>query len=178
MKVLGKAVGVYLVLALLCYVGLFVYFSISLSAFMICTLAGALYWTFHEYVAHRFVLHPPHDKLREKEFYKFLHWKHHQDSENPGDIALPLPISLLIGVIVFLVFWAILGRLDYTLAMMPTIILGYLSYEWVHFYVHYNNPQSRVGKWYRKWHFIHHFKNDKRCYGVTSPIWDYVFRTN
>ena len=29
----------------------------------------------------------------------------------------------------------------------------------------------------RRTHFYHHFTNNKRCFGVTSPLWDYVFGT-
>ena len=36
---------------------------------------------------------------------------------------------------------------------------------------------TRVGKWLRKWHLAHHFKESGKGYGVSSPLWDFVFGT-
>ncbi len=177
MQVLGKITTIFLVYALAYYFYLFQNFQMSIEIFLVCTVSGFLYWTFHEYIAHRFVLHPPIDYLRGHEIFKYIHWNHHEEPENFGIIAVPLPISLFLSSLVFLAFWGITGHLDYALAAMPPVLIGYLAYEWVHFWVHYTKPKNRLGKWYRKWHFIHHFQDEKRCYGVTSPLWDIIFRT-
>ena len=38
-------------------------------------------------------------------------------------------------------------------------------------------PRTAYGLWMRKHHFHHHFRAPLRNHGVTSPVWDFVFRT-
>jgi len=58
-------------------------------------------------------------------------------------------------------------------------LLGfYVTYEVLHYRSHTRPPRGRYGRWLRKHHFYHHFGNPKHNHGVTSPIWDIVFRTH
>ena len=57
-------------------------------------------------------------------------------------------------------------------------LIGYLLYDYIHFYTHFVTPKSRIGKGLRKRHLQHHFAGDDIWYGVSSPFWDYVFRTH
>jgi hypothetical protein len=62
--------------------------------------------------------------------------------------------------------------------VMTGIWAGFLYYEAVHYRVHFSlSPTGIIAK-QRRTHFYHHFSNNKRCFGVTSPLWDYVFGTN
>ncbi len=56
-------------------------------------------------------------------------------------------------------------------------ILGYLGYDWMHYYTHHAVPKNRFGKFMRRFHLEHHFKTSTRQFGLSSPIWDYVFRS-
>ena len=38
-------------------------------------------------------------------------------------------------------------------------------------------PRRRVCRWRRKNHFAHHFADPRLAHGVTTPVWDSVFRT-
>jgi sterol desaturase/sphingolipid hydroxylase (fatty acid hydroxylase superfamily) len=31
--------------------------------------------------------------------------------------------------------------------------------------------------WLKQYHLRHHYKDDHTGYGISSPLWDYVFRT-
>jgi sterol desaturase/sphingolipid hydroxylase (fatty acid hydroxylase superfamily) len=53
---------------------------------------------------------------------------------------------------------------------------GYLSYMNVHYIVHRFSPPKQFAFWW-KYHTIHHFQQHDRAFGVTTPIWDYVFGT-
>jgi sterol desaturase/sphingolipid hydroxylase (fatty acid hydroxylase superfamily) len=57
---------------------------------------------------------------------------------------------------------------------MCGVLAGYLAYEFVHYGVH---TLSGGLVWWRRNHFHHHFQEPGRVFGVTSPIWDYVFGT-
>jgi sterol desaturase/sphingolipid hydroxylase (fatty acid hydroxylase superfamily) len=54
----------------------------------------------------------------------------------------------------------------------------YVAYEVLHRRSHTHSPRGMYGRWLRKHHFYHHFGNPKMNHGVTSPIWDIVFRTH
>ena len=37
--------------------------------------------------------------------------------------------------------------------------------------------KSGIAQWMKHHHGIHHYRNPDRGYGVSSPLWDYVFGT-
>ena len=45
------------------------------------------------------------------------------------------------------------------------------------YYAHHFVPSTRVGKFLRKYHLMHHHGDEAAKYGVSSPLWDVVFRT-
>ncbi len=57
-------------------------------------------------------------------------------------------------------------------------ILGYLVYDMLHYATHHLPMQGRVMKYLKRYHMLHHFKTPEQRYGVSSPLWDFVFRTD
>jgi sterol desaturase/sphingolipid hydroxylase (fatty acid hydroxylase superfamily) len=47
----------------------------------------------------------------------------------------------------------------------------------VHYYVHRGSVPGRIGRFLRKYHMTHHYAKPDRHFGVSSPLWDLVFRT-
>lgn len=138
--------------------------------------AGLLAWTLTEYVLHRWVFHwqPKNEKLRE--FLYPMHELHHDVQEWDRLLAPPMMAIPLFSAIVAGFFW-LLGT--------PTVFpftggftIGYLCYDYIHFYTHFVTPKSAIGKGLRRRHLQHHFACEDRWYGVSSPLWDYVFRTH
>ena len=43
--------------------------------------------------------------------------------------------------------------------------------------MHHFVPKSKLGKRLREQHMRHHFQDHRYGYGVSSPLWDVVFRT-
>ena len=56
-------------------------------------------------------------------------------------------------------------------------VVGYLFYDGTHYYVHHFVPTTRWGKFLRRHHMTHHFADHDGGFGVSSPLWDVVFRT-
>ena len=50
-------------------------------------------------------------------------------------------------------------------------------YDYSHYYVHHFVPKTKIGKRVREHHMRHHFQDHRYGYGVSSPFWDYIFRT-
>ena len=57
------------------------------------------------------------------------------------------------------------------------LILGYLGYDYTHYHVHHHTPRTKLGRRLREQHMRHHFQDHRYGYGVSSPLWDVVFRT-
>ena len=140
------------------------------------TALGVLAWTLAEYVLHRWIFHwePESDRLREAVYP--IHGLHHDVQEFDRLVAPPL-MAVPLWLLFLALFWRLLGT--------PTIFpffggftVGYLAYDYIHFYTHFARPRSRIGKGLRRRHLQHHFARHDRWYGVSSPLWDYVFRTH
>ncbi len=56
-------------------------------------------------------------------------------------------------------------------------LIGYLIYDYMHYYLHHAVPKTKLGKSLREQHMRHHFQDHRFGYGVSSPLWDAVFRT-
>ncbi len=136
---------------------------------------GWLTFTFIEYIMHRFVFHMRiTTKFRHKLQYT-AHGVHHEYPKDKSRLAMPMPASIFLAVFLFGFFWLFLRT--YTYGFLPGMLVGYATYLLVHFVVHaYAPPKNFLkGLWVR--HALHHYKDDSVIFGVSSPIWDYVFGT-
>lgn len=50
-------------------------------------------------------------------------------------------------------------------------------YDTIHYAVHHFGVRSRVMLYLKKLHFQHHYGDPKADFGISSPLWDFVFRT-
>jgi sterol desaturase/sphingolipid hydroxylase (fatty acid hydroxylase superfamily) len=131
--------------------------------------AGLGFWTFAEYILHRFVLH-------HVPFIRDMHEAHHDDQK--ALIGTPTWVSMvMIGVVVLVPLWLIA---DFPIASGATagLMLGYLWYVTAHHIVHHWNaaPGSYSYSLKRR-HALHHYFDDHGNFGVTSGMWDRVFGT-
>ena len=91
----------------------------------------------------------------------------------------PVP-SLIISSIVFgLMFFAgwLLELQEYVLVFFPGFLLGYLLYGTMHYAIHAWNPPFKWMKALWRNHHLHHYKEQEKGFGVSSTLWDLVFRT-
>lgn len=54
---------------------------------------------------------------------------------------------------------------------------GYVAITLSHARMHVRAPRTRWEEWMWRFHFHHHYANPRANYGLTSPIFDFVFRT-
>ena len=148
-------------------------------------LAGIPVWTLVEYISHRYILHGRFQKSKHRwKIHKTfankvldpLHWEHH---ERPFDglhingvLKDLLPLFAVAAPLSFL-FPA------YTAPMLLAgVCQGYVSEEWVHHSIHYYNFRSRYWRHLKKYHLYHHTSQGMTTgYGITSGLWDVVFKT-
>lgn len=153
------------------------YYHLRPSTIAFCFAVGILIWTMLEYVTHRYFLHWPASVPQWYPFAKYLHIGHHENSKDPFVFIIPVPFTLAVYLLIYGILHLITQRLDHTLAIMLGIMVSYLAFEWFHSVVHLSESPAPWLVWYRKYHYVHHFKDDSRHFGVTSPLWDFLFRT-
>jgi 4-hydroxysphinganine ceramide fatty acyl 2-hydroxylase len=140
---------------------------------------GLFVWTLLEYGLHRFVFHIPF-AIRDpglRDLVNGSHHSHHAAPRDPSKLLVHPSYAVAVSLVLFAALYGISGSLSATSGVLSGIWAGFLYYEAVHYRVHFNLSNSALITWQRRFHFYHHFTNNKRCFGVTSPFWDYVFRT-
>jgi sterol desaturase/sphingolipid hydroxylase (fatty acid hydroxylase superfamily) len=134
-------------------------------------IAGVGGWTLVEYLLHRFVFH-------RMPLIADLHHVHHAAPR--AYVSTPTWVSLLVlGGLFFLPIWR-LFTLNVAFGAVTGLITGWLWYGFVHHIIHYRRPRRLAValKAASHRHLLHHAASGSGNYGVTTPVWDYVFGTN
>ena len=82
-----------------------------------------------------------------------------------------LPLAIL-----FYFLFAISFR-GYAPAIWAGLVSGYVCYDMIHYATHHFAMRNGVGFWLKQYHLRHHYQDDEAGYGVSSPLWDYIFGT-
>jgi len=142
-------------------------------------VVGLLSWTLIEYGMHRFLFHVhlPLKNARLRDVVNGSHLGHHASPRDPTKVLVHPSYGIVVSSILYGLLYAITGSVLSAAVILAGIWTGFLYYESVHYRVHFSLSGSGLVGRQRRAHFYHHFTNNKRCFGVTSPLWDYVFRT-
>ncbi len=138
---------------------------------VLAAVLGALGWSFMEYVLHRFRGHAP----KGNSTFKKEHLTHHaRDYFTPTakKFAMAAPVILLLAAATSFALGPALG-----LTFTGFFTVAYVHYEIVHRRIHTHGPTGWYGRLIRRHHLFHHFGDARLNHGVTSPVWDIVFRT-
>jgi sterol desaturase/sphingolipid hydroxylase (fatty acid hydroxylase superfamily) len=153
-------------------------FTVGITAgpFAALFLSGFAFWTLFEYFFHRYVFHfTPRGDFQERISFLF-HGVHHQYPNDKKRLVMPIALSLVIALLLFVIFGVIFGQ--WVWAFWSGFGLGYLFYDMTHYSIHhFKRPQTKWLKNLWKSHIDHHYRDSKKGYGVSSPFWDRVFGT-
>jgi 4-hydroxysphinganine ceramide fatty acyl 2-hydroxylase len=139
-------------------------------------LFGLLIWTLTEYLLHRFVFHyEPTSKLGQR-LHFLLHGVHHDYPNDSLRLVMPPAVSIPLAILFYAFFRLFLGDVLVT-PFFAGFIVGYLFYDMLHYATHHAPMKSGFGLWLKHHHMRHHYQSSSLGYGVSSPLWDYVFRT-
>lgn len=153
----------------------FLYSPLSAFTQIAVFLVGLLLFSLIEYLVHRYVFHMiTNTKLRERIQYTF-HGVHHEFPKDTSRLAMPPVVSVVIVTSLYFIFKFLMG--PFTYGFLPGFIIGYSLYLIVHHVVHAYQPPGNFFKALWINHGIHHYKDHERAFGVSSPLWDYIFRT-
>jgi len=59
------------------------------------------------------------------------------------------------------------------------ILYSYVAYDLTHYWSHFGGSQGwGYFKELKRSHMSHHYQDNSVGYGISTPCWDYVFRTS
>lgn len=142
---------------------LFVLLALYLGPFHLGqALVGLLAWSLVEYWVHRSLFHS---------LYRREHWTHHVDVLAYIGVS-SWKTSSVYALLLLLAWWT-----DLT-SVFAGVVVGYFCYISLHYVMH------RPEHWAYRFitglvanHDLHHRKGIEKNFGVSSPLWDHVFRT-
>jgi sterol desaturase/sphingolipid hydroxylase (fatty acid hydroxylase superfamily) len=143
----------------------------------ISLVSGLFFWTLTEYILHRFVFHfEPKSKFG-KRIHFIFHGVHHDYPNDARRLVMPPSVSIPLAVVFYFLFSVILPiRLLY--AFFAAFMFGYLFYDITHYALHHASLKGAFWKRLKHRHMQHHYSNPDRGYGVSSSLWDTIFRSN
>ena len=148
----------------------------AVEDYLLLIPSGIIVWTLFEYGLHRFFFHWRPLNSRLANFVSGFHLVHHKRPRDPDCIlARPRTTLPLSAIIVGLTLVAT-GSTTTAAGIATGVWAGFLYYEWVHYRIHTSGSTRGLDR-HRKRHFRHHFIDETKCFGVTSPLWDLVFGT-
>ncbi len=150
--------------------------SLGLGAIALLVALGVLLWSLIEYVLHRYLFHRITGTYAGRRFYFVLHGVHHDFAMDTSRLVMPLGVSIPMGVVVY---WVL--RLPLGPVLIDPIFagfgVGYLLYDGIHYATHHFRMTTPVGAFLKRYHMVHHHTGESARWGVSSPLWDIVFRT-
>jgi sterol desaturase/sphingolipid hydroxylase (fatty acid hydroxylase superfamily) len=144
-------------------------------------LGGLFLWTFAEYILHRFLFHFPAKNEWQERLAFLFHGIHHKQPRVKTRLVMPpvvsIPLALIFFGLFYLIFNFILSIPAWVFPVFAGFIFGYVLYDMMHYSTHHVSMRMGYFRMVRQQHMHHHFQTPNQRYGVTSPLWDYVFGT-
>jgi dihydroceramide fatty acyl 2-hydroxylase len=139
-------------------------------------VAALLVWTLVEYVLHRWVFHIEGKHPVAQRLHFIIHGNHHHVPQDPMRLVMPPLAGVIIATILFVPMFLVLGPV-WVNPFFAFFLVGYLAYDYTHYAVHHFTPRTAWGRFVKQAHMMHHYANPNSRWGVSSPLWDFVFGT-
>lgn len=149
----------------------------SFTSILSLCLAGVVTWGLLEYWLHRLVFHFDAQSEKGRNFVYEMHLSHHANPKAMDDLFASLRLSLPIALCYCSLAWALMRSWQATVYLFIGLMAGYFSYEFLHYQAHHRAPRLRVFRYLKKYHLLHHHQTSALRFGVTSPVFDYLFGT-
>lgn len=155
--------------------GYYGFTNVSITNGILTFLFGILFWTITEYSIHRWAFHYEPKSDSGKKIHFLVHGIHHDYPRDATRLVMPLLVSVPLATMFYFAFYYLFGA--YHLIIFSGFVLGYVSYDSIHYATHHMPMKSKIGNFLRVYHLRHHYEDEFSAYGVSNPLWDYIFRT-
>jgi sterol desaturase/sphingolipid hydroxylase (fatty acid hydroxylase superfamily) len=136
-----------------------------------------VFWSWLEYVLHKYVLHRNKYGIMNLEMANLIHDAHHDYPNDDYRLVVHLWASVPGAFFFYGVCWLIFGN-HLADAAFACIVTYYLVYEFAHISAHKINSKNPLLQKIKKHHLKHHFQDKNRGFGFTSPAWDKLWDTD
>jgi 4-hydroxysphinganine ceramide fatty acyl 2-hydroxylase len=143
------------------------------AALLVC---GMFIWTLTEYVLHRYVFHYEPTSKVGKYLHFMMHGVHHEYPNDSKRLVMPPAVSIPLATLFYFLFFFVLGY-PYHLPFFGGFLVGYMLYDEIHYATHHAPLKNGLWQKLKHHHVLHHYHDPLKGYGVSSPLWDYVFGT-
>lgn len=167
--------GIHVPLLVYCFYYGYTQYNLELKYMFYISFFALFFWTFFEYIAHRWIFHMLSENISLQKFAYILHGNHHEYPKDKQRLFMPPVPSLLIAGALFTIQYLILGH--YVYAFYPGFILGWLLYATVHYLIHAIEPPFKFLQPLWRNHQMHHYRNEHLGFGVSNTLWDKIFKT-
>lgn len=150
--------------------------ELSVTSGALLVLAGIFVWTLTEYLLHRFVFHYEPTSAVGKYLHFMMHGVHHEYPNDSKRLVMPPSVSIPLAALFYFLFLFVLGT-PYNLPFFAGFLVGYMLYDEIHYATHHAPLKNGVWQKLKHHHVLHHYHDPERGFGVSTPIWDYVFGT-
>lgn len=147
--------------------------GITISQFLGWFAIGIAVWTATEYILHRYVFHFHPSSAWGKRIHFIFHGVHHDYPRDALRLVMPPSASIPLATLFYLLF-SLMIKGATLFAFFPGFLLGYLIYDMMHYAMHHYNFKSSFMKKIKQLHMLHHYEDESKGYGVSSPIWDFI----
>jgi sterol desaturase/sphingolipid hydroxylase (fatty acid hydroxylase superfamily) len=152
-------------------------FKIGVLSIIGLVVFGLFIWTITEYLLHRFVFHWELKSEIGARIHFIFHGVHHDYPSDSRRLVMPPSVSIPLATLFYFLFSFLIGNI-FVLPFFAGFLTGYLFYDITHYAVHHFNMHSKFWLAIKNHHIKHHYQDPDKGYGVSSPFWDYIFRTH
>ena len=131
-------------------------------------MLGLAAWTLAEYLLHRYALH-------HWPYFSKFHLAHHVEPR--AKIGAPTVFTLSFFFMISFLPVLALSTKGAACAYYAGFLTGYIFFAAVHETVHHSENRSRLMRYFKMLHAIHHHGSSDKNFGVTTSFWDHVFGT-
>jgi len=151
--------------------------NIGIAMFIAYFIFGLITWSATEYLLHRYVFHfQPSSKWGQRLHFIF-HGVHHDYPKDAKRLVMPPSASIPLATGFYFLFALFFKTQANLFAFYPGFITGYLIYDMLHYAMHHYNFKSSLMKKVKQHHMLHHYDDATKGYGVSSALWDIIFRS-
>jgi len=175
---------VHFTVPLFVYVPVVIYFSyraltapLNIGTFALCFIGGLAVWTITEYLLHRNIFHFVPKAEWALLLHFIFHGVHHDYPKDAKRLVMPPSASIPLAVGFYFLFSLFFKEKAYLWSFYPGFITGYLVYDMMHYAMHHYNFKSSLMKRVKQHHMLHHYDDSTKGYGVSSSLWDEIFRS-
>lgn len=149
----------------------------SVLTFLAVFGGGLLFWTFTEYALHRFLFHFEPSSSWGKKLHFMFHGVHHDYPNDAMRLVMPPSVSVPLATgFYFLFVWVLPAHI--VPVFFASFMTGYLFYDISHYALHHATFKNAFWKKLKQHHMLHHYTDATKGYGVSSALWDKIFRSD